>query len=357
MTDPGGRDDGTISLFAFGAALTRDRWRIARWMLGLGALAGLTVINAPRQYKANTSFVPQGSSDAGRSGLASLAGQFGVSMSSGDQSSSPDFYVKLVKSRVLLLPIVHDTVMVAEMGNKRIPIMDLLGVATEGDARSREDDALDRIQSRVSAGVSKPTGVVEVSVTTKWPSASLAIAQEVLRGVNQYNERRRQSQAGGERKFAEDRLKVARDELHAAEDRLEEFMRSNVEIGRSPGLAMQRDRIQRDVSQKQTMVMTLTQAYEEARLREVRDTPVITVFEEPWVPTTAEPRGRIKRVALGMLFGTMIGALLSFVGMYGQRLRRENDPDADDFIHALGEMKKDLFGRFRPKSDPAASVR
>ena len=358
MTDPSTRDDGTISLFAFGAALLRNRWRIARWMLAIGVLAGLTVINTPRLYKANTSFVPQGPSDGGRSGLASLAGQFGVSVASGDQSSSPDFYVKLVKSRVLLLPIIHDSIVVPELGNARKPVMELLGVAAGGDPRTREDDALDRIRSRVSASVSKPTGVVEVSVTTKWPSASLAISQAILREVNQYNERRRQSQAGGERKFAEGRLKVAREELRGAEDRLEEFLRSNVEIGRSPGLALQKDRLQREVGQKQALVTTLAQAYEEARIREVRDTPVITVFEEPWVPNTAEPRGRIKRVALGMILGAVIGVLLSFVAMYSDRLRRDKDPDADDFLRAVGEMRKDLFGRFRRKGPvPSASAR
>jgi uncharacterized protein involved in exopolysaccharide biosynthesis len=354
MTTSVGRDDGAISLFAFGAALVRNRWRIARWIVGVGALTALTVINAPRLYKGSVSFVPQAAPDAGRSGLASLAGQFGVSMATGDPSSSPDFYVKLVESRVLLLPIIHDTIAVSELGGRRMSVMDLIGVGP-GDPRAREDDAMDRMRAIVNAGVSKPTGVVEVSVTTKWPSASLAMTRAILDGINTFNERRRQSQAGGERRFAEERMKVAREELRAAEDAFEAFMRSNVDIGRSPSLALQRDRIQREVGQKQAVVTTLSQAYEEARLREVRDTPVITVFEEPWVPTTAEPRGRIKRAALGMILGAVIGVLLAFVSMYSERLRHDNDPDAGDFLRAVGEMNKDLFGRFRRKAPAAAS--
>lgn len=357
MTEPIARDDGTISLFAFGTAVMRNRWRIARWMFGIGFLAALTVINTPRLYKGNVSFVPQSASDPGRSGLASIAGQFGVSMSTGDPSS-PDFYVKLVKSRVLLLPIIHDTIAVRELGGKRMAVMDLLGVGP-GDPRSREDDAMDRMRAVVSAGISKPTGVVEVSVTTRWPSASLALTRAILDGINIFNERRRQNQAGGERRFAEERMEVARDELRVAEGRFEDFMRNNVDIGRSPSLALQRDRIQREVGQKQAVVTTLTQAYEEARLREVRDTPVITVFEEPWVPTTAEPRGRIKRAALGMFLGAVIGVLLAFVSMYSERLRRDSDPDADDFLRAVDEMKKDLFGRFCRKAAavPSSSMR
>jgi uncharacterized protein involved in exopolysaccharide biosynthesis len=224
--------------------------------------------------------------------------------------------------------------------------MELLGVPA-GDARSREDDALDRIRAIIGTGVTKPTGVVELSVTTKWPSASLAITQALLEGVNDYNARRRQSQASTERKFIEGQVKVAREELRAAEDQLEAFMSSNADIGRSPHLALQRERIQRGIAQKQAVVTTLTQAYEEARIREVRDTPVMTVFEEPWVPVTAEPRGRIKRTALGMVLGFMIGTLLSFISMYSERLRREKDPDADEFLRAVGEMKNDLRRRFR----------
>ena len=97
-----------ISLFSLGTVLLRSRWRIMRWMFIGAVLAALSVISKPAAYVASASFLPQGS-DAGRPGLAGIAGQLGISLPVGNQPLSPEFYSKLLTSRVVLLPIVRDT--------------------------------------------------------------------------------------------------------------------------------------------------------------------------------------------------------------------------------------------------------
>ncbi len=338
-------DDGTMSLLTFGTMLLRNRWRIARWAFAGGLLAGLSVISTPKLYSASASFVPQGS-DASRSGLVSLAGQFGVSVPAGDQSLSPDFYAKLLKSRVLLLPILRDTVVVPELGRRRAAVIDLLNVPA-GAMSQREDDGVDRLKAITSVAVAKTTGVVELSVKTRWRSLSLALVTAVLDGVNSYNEQRRQSQAAAERKFIEGRLAIAGSELRAAEDRLETFLRTNKEFGGSAELQMQRERLQRDVTARQQLFNSLTQSFEEARIREVRDTPVISTFESPWVPVVPEPRGRLRRVVLGLIFGAFFGTLLTFVSAMLANLRRNGDPESTAFVGTLGEMKAETTGPFR----------
>lgn len=338
-------DDDTVSLLAFGTILLRHRWRIVRWSFIGGLVAALSVISTAKLYLASASFVPQGS-DAGRSGLASLAGQFGVSVPTGDQSLSPDFYAKLLKSRVLLLPIVRDTLVVPELGGKRIAVLDLLGVAA-GSAAGREVDGVDRLKSIISPAVVKGTAVVELTVKTRWRSVSLAIATALVDGVNTYNERRRQSQAAAEREFIEGRLAVAGTELRAAEDRLGAFLRSNREFGGSAELQLQRERLQRDVSARQQLFNSLTQSFEEARIREVRDTPVITAFEAPWVPVVAEPRGRLRRGLLGLVLGAVLGVLVTFTSAMLAQLRQKGDPESAAFIGTLGEVRAESLGPFR----------
>src|ERR1051325_8055130 len=137
-----------ISLFALGTILLRNRWRIVRWMLLGGVLAALSVVNKPLVYTATASFMPQGV-DAGRSGLAGLAGQFGVTIPMSAQSSlPPDFYSRLLESRDLLQPITRDTFVVPEMGGRRVPFFELFGI-TGGSVASREEQ-----------GVSKLAGIV-----------------------------------------------------------------------------------------------------------------------------------------------------------------------------------------------------
>src|SRR6185437_11913256 len=124
-----------------------------------------------------------------------------------NQSLSPEVYVKLLKSRVVLLAIARDTIPVQELGGKRMPLLDVFDVG-EGSTERREERGIKLLSKMVTAEVAKPTGVVEFSAASKWRSVSLAIANDLIKGVNAYNERTRQDQASSERKFVEGRLTI-----------------------------------------------------------------------------------------------------------------------------------------------------
>jgi uncharacterized protein involved in exopolysaccharide biosynthesis len=341
MTEAEVHDGEDISLFALGTTLLRKRWRIVRWMLlggGIGALLGLL---KPPLYLASASFVPQGN-DASRSGLASLAGQLGVSLPASNQSLSPEFYASLLKSRVLLLPIARDSFVIAERGPAKIAFVDLFKLSGPSEA-AREEEALALLNKKiVGVSMSKLTGVVGVSAGSQWRSVSLDIVTKLVNGVSDFNEKVRQGQAAAERRFIGERLAVASAELRAAEDRLEGFLRTNRDLGHSPQLIIQRERFQRDLSLRQQVFTTLTQSYEDARIREVRDTPVITIFEPPAVPTQPERRGRFLRVAVGMFLGGAIGVGLVLFSAMMARRRAEGDEDANEFFGALDELKAQL---------------
>lgn len=334
--------DESVSILALGATLLRSRWRIVRWML-LGAIAAAASI-APkgRTYRAYASFFSQGS-DAGRSGLASLAGQIGIALPTGDPSLSPDFYLSLLHSRVLLLTVIRDTVTVEEMGGKRMSLLDLFEVPA-GPSSRREEQGVAILRSLILPSVVKLTGVVEVSVSTPWRSVSLQLVTSVLDAVNAYNERTRQGQASSEREFIEGRLALATGELRDAENRLAAFLRTNRNISGSPELVLDRERLERHLTLRQQVFTTLTQGYEEARIREVRDTPVITVFEPPSAPSRPQPRGLLVGVVLGSMLGALIGTLLSLTSSLLARRREGGSGDAEEFASALRETRNQLFG-------------
>jgi hypothetical protein len=345
MSELPGRADEEASLFAIGTTLLRNRRRIARWVFAGGAIAALMVLNWPALYRASASFAPQGA-DPARSGLASLAGQFGVSLPSSGQTQSPEYYQKLVKSRALLRAIALDTFTVAEMGNRRVPFFELFELGPTASAQ-REDQAVRLLTRIVGASVSKPTGIVEVAAATKWRSVSLAIVDKVIARVNEFNQNSRRSQAAAERQFIEGRVAVATSELQQAEERLDQFYRRNRQFSGSPELVTERDRLQRVVSQRQQILNMLMQSYEESRLREVRDTPVITVVEPPAVPALPEPRGRTKVGLLGLMLGGFVGVFLVLWKDMMSRRRAVGDPEASEFSNALGAFARDLTTPFR----------
>jgi hypothetical protein len=337
-------NDEGISLFAIGTTLLRNRRRLGGWMLLGGVIAALSVISKPKLYSASASVAPQGGSDQSRSGLASLAGQFGVSLpSSVNQSLSPDFYARLLQSRVLLLPIVRDTFVVTEMGGRRVAFLDLFHI--EGRQERREEKGLNILSGLVTPSVIKNIGVVEILVETEWRSVSLTIASKLVDGLNEYNEQIRHGQAASERQFVEGRLALASADLRQAEDRLTSFLRMNRQLGNSPELSLERDRIQRDVGLRQQVFTSLTQAYEDARIREVRDTPVLSVFEPPWAPTDPGPRGRLKRVLLGLVLGAIIGVLIIFTSSVISSPSLQADSEARVFLVTLRDAFKGLVPR------------
>lgn len=347
--------DDEFSFLAIGTLLLRNRWRIARWALLGGVIAALTALTLPPLYRASASFIPHGY-DANQSGLASLAGQFGVSVSvpAGNQSMSPDFYASLVKSRAVLEPIAQSSFVVPELGGRNIPFLTLFEASGNSPA-ARDEHAIRILQSLIQPNIVKSTGVVEIAVITKWRSVSLAITDSVLAGVNTYNQRTRQGQAAVERKFVEEQLAGATADLRSAEDRLGDFIKTNRDIGHSPELAFQRDHLEREVSFRQQIVSSLTQSFEDAKIKEVRDTPVITMFEQPYAPPQAEPRGRVKRVLIGVVIGALLGALLGLLnGIVGLR-RDAGNAQAEEFVGVLAEFKHDVSRPLRWVKRPRAS--
>lgn len=341
MPEATSHDADVTSMFELGATLLQQRWRLVRWVLIGAVISAVWAITRPPLYLASASFVSAGN-DASRGGLSVLAGQFGVSLPGGSQSLSPEFYAKLLGSRELLRRAASDTFVVREMGGQRFALADLLEIP-EGPAKAREEQGVKLLTNIVAASFSKTTGVVDVSVATRWPSVSLAIATELLDGVNDFNFRSRQGQATAERKFVEGRLELASAELRVAEDRLERFLATNRQYSSSPELTFQRQRLDRTVGVQQQVVTSLMQSYEDQRIREVRDTPVITIVESPNVPTQPEPRGRIKILMLGMLIGGFIGAFLALSAGMITRWRRQGGAEVDRFDDMLREVRGELW--------------
>lgn len=341
MADADWHDDNAMSFFTLGTTLLRNRWRILAWGLISATMAAVMAFRTPPTYIASASFIPQGY-DAGRSGVAGLAGQLGITVPTGGGSSlSPEFYSKLLRSRALLTPLAKDTFAVAELGGRRIPFVQL--AEAEGSPAQKDERALKDLTGMINVNVERPTGVVEFTVASGYRSLSLTLAQRLIARVNEYNLMTTRSQAEAERRFVEDRLGEAGADLREAENRLERFLATNRQFNNSPELRFEQDRIQRDVTVRQEVFASLRKAYEEVRIREVRDTPGISVFEAPSVPTLPAARGRVTRTILGFLLGIVVGILIALMSSMVARRKEEGDPEAEAFVGTLGEVKGEIL--------------
>ena len=340
-----------ISLLDLLNVLLRRRGILVAATGTVTVLTLLVILLTPRSYTATTSFIPQ-MSEAGASRLAGLASQFGFRVPSESPGESPAFYSELVESREILAPLAREELTFREEEDEEVftitgTLPDLLEMDEELDPAVRQQSAMKWLREEaVSVSTGRETGLVEVSVQTPWAGLSQLLARRILDRVNAFNLQTRQSRAAAERTFVEDRLAEARDSLRAAEDRLEAFLESNRQFlanrSSSPELSFRHERLQRQVAMQQQVYTSLAEAYEQARIAEVRNTPVITVVESPERPVRPDSRQGVLKLALGVILGGMLGVFLAFGQEFMHRARSQEDEEYREFSTLWAQTRADV---------------
>lgn len=337
---------GQFSILALVNTLLRRRYLVIMLPLFLVALVVLPALRGPRAYTSATSFVPQ-SSDPMRPGLSGLAAQLGVRVPTSNTGESPAFYAELLNSRAILEDIVdHEYSFefggVAYTGN--LPTLYKVRAPTP---ELRREFALRAVRRKVKVSTDRETGLVRFSVTERYAPLTAMIAERLLTLLNDYNLNKRQSQARSERQFVESRLADARAELKAAEDRLQRFLQQNRRFEGSPELAFENERLQREVRTRQEVVVSLAESYEQARIEEVRNIPVLTVVERPVVPLLPDRRGLVRRGIIALVVGTVLGFGLALALEAVQRTRQQDVAEFVQFRTLKRQVLADLTRPFR----------
>jgi uncharacterized protein involved in exopolysaccharide biosynthesis len=330
--------------------LLRQRTLILRTPVLLFLVVVLGSLMLPRTYSSRGVFMPNAAPGL-ESRAAGLAAQFGFTLPGQDAGQSPDFYAELLRSRELLSNLVAAQYsFVATRGpffsreavTMRGNLMDILAIEDATPAQSREK-GMAALLDMMNISTSPLSGTITVQLTTKWPELSRQIATRAIALVDEFNRTRRQSRAAEERTFVQERLNEAQRNLRASEDRMEQFLRDNRTFASSPQLVFENDRLQRDVAMRQQIMAGLTQAYEQARIDEVRNTPVITVVQRPEAPALPDRRRLVLKGLAAIVLGLMLGigiALFREILM----LTRETDQSSVEEYEAL---KRATFAEVR----------
>ena len=171
------------------------------------------------------------------------------------------------------------------------------------------------------------------------PNLSVQVASRLLEMLNEYNVRRRQSQAGAEREFVAVQLAQAQADLTAAEDLLATFYRNNRRFADSPELAAEEARLQRRVNLRQQLHLALSQSYESAKIEEIRNTPVLTVIERPEGFIQRVPRGTVRKAGLAFVLAFLLAVGIAFAR---EQVSTALEDGSDEFKESLALVKEIL---------------
>jgi uncharacterized protein involved in exopolysaccharide biosynthesis len=292
------------------------RWKL---MLGIpiafGVFAGLVSLVLPSAYTAQTTITPVTSSTGSLGGnallsLAGLAGQLGVATAGGG-GVSPDFIANVLKSREVLTATLQSRFHNPAPDNRELPLLDILRVQGRTEP-ARLSRGVRKLESVVQTKVDRSTGIVTLLVKARDPNLAADVANRMRVILNDFNLERRQSQSREQARFTRERLTEAEAELRQAEAAQLRFLQANREYRGSPLLEFEASRLQRTVDLRQEVYVSLMKAYDEARISEVRDTPVITTIDSAVAPY----KRSAPRPVLNAVIALLAGGLVAFILVY-----------------------------------------
>jgi uncharacterized protein involved in exopolysaccharide biosynthesis len=323
----GGRE---ITPLRIVTALLRHRRLVAILALATPAIVAVVTLIEPRTYTARASFIPYVKSN--QSSLQGLAAQFGVTVPGADPTQSIYFYADLLRSTDLFNSLLDSKLTVDEGRSDRVTTLMALLDPPGKSAGERRTVALDELKKRISIVLAERSGIITVQASMPSPSIAHATVDRTISLVNEFNSARRRSQATAERQFAERRISEVRGEIGALNDRWLRFLKTNRAYTSNFEQSFENERFAREAEVQKGVLAMMLNTYEQAKIDEVRNTPVITVVDRPSMPARADSRGLMVRVVLGLVAGLFLGVVLVLWKEFARIIRSGATAD-EEYLH------------------------
>jgi uncharacterized protein involved in exopolysaccharide biosynthesis len=211
----------------------------------------------------------------------------------------------------------------------------------------RAGNARRRLEKKAVVTIDRRSSIVTLAVTLNDPQLAADVANRMADLLNVYNLERRQSSSREQRRFVETRLARAEQELRESERALTQFLAENRRYQGSPTLEQRAMRLATDARVRQDVVLGLRKSYEDARIAEVRDTPVLSIVDHgapPDRPTNPRP---VTWTVLGAVLGLMVAGAYVLLGAGGARrgagvpAARAASPASDGLRSPAAALRRD----------------
>jgi uncharacterized protein involved in exopolysaccharide biosynthesis len=306
---------------------------------GVGLVTAVVSLALPSRYQSSTSFTSSSANDLSL-GAASitqgLAQAFGVGQLT-NAAKSPEFFRAAID-----LPRLLEEVLLAQYpysgdgGSLRylslLDIYDLPGATP----RRRIEKSISKLSDNINVTVDRLTGIVTLQVTALQPQLAAALADTVLQELNALNLASQQSQAKAQRVFLEGRVGAARDSLRAAERALMQFYTDNRTFAASPPLAFRERQLRRDVDMATQLYLPLSEQLEQARILEVRNTPVLVVLS----PAVLAAQRSFPKRTLMVILATVSGLLAATIYVVGSAWWRSGGAHDSRLVDSLDDLRQ-----------------
>ena len=252
------------------------------------------------------------------SGIASAMGLSNNISTQPINLASTSLLPELINSRTFAQRLLKEKFYTKKYGKE----LSLLAILTYGDEEPKKDlntlisDNSNLPQNMISINKPSNQSFHILSVSTFEPQLSFDIANVVLKQLEELNRLFKTKEIIDKREFIENRIATIQSDLINFEEKLKQFRLSNRNLGNSPTLQLQQDRIARDTQIHSAMFLTLKQELELLKIEEVQSKTLIQILDEPFIPIRPSNMMSKSIIILFTFIGFFIGIIYSIVYNY-----------------------------------------
>ena len=293
---------------AEGVASVITSWkRIAGYAIVTGAVASGLVLVLPQRYQTTFSITPSqttGTLGATSSSLLSAAQGLGLGGIASALGARPDldYFVALLNSRtlaenVLLHPLPRG---LYARDTTAANLLAVYGVDPDGFEYSLEQ-GVRKFGDRLDVKADPTSGVISIEFSAPTAALARAVGRITLETLDDLNTSINRQTTLARERFSQRQVGESQRRLLAAEDSLQTFYVANRQFGSSPVLTFQEGRLKRRVDLAQSVYVSLSQQYEQARLDASSDLPSFAVVDQPNTPALRSFPKRRRAVMAAMI--------------------------------------------------------
>ena len=330
-------EEDTISLSDMLLVLAKQLKLLIITPLILGFLTALHVLFISQPVYVSSAKIMSSGGGSSPSQLQGLAAQFGVSVPGGSEGAEW-VYPDIIKSRTLARALLKRKFNTNEYG----PQKSLLQILTYGDEEPEIDpDILMKFGIKSYLGMidveqDQQTQIYTVTVSAFEPQFAADLCAALIEELDDHQRAYKTEQVKETRQFIEGRIVEVRKELEKTEEDLKIFRDRNRQIGSSPALLLEQQRLSRETAVLTGVFTTLKQQLEMTKIEEVKESALVQVLDPPEAPLYRDSPKRKRSVFLSLILGFGLAVGLAFVKEYASN----SDDEEKGKLREITELTK-----------------
>tara|TARA_B100000427_G_scaffold327656_1_gene338896 strand:- start:893 stop:1960 length:1068 start_codon:yes stop_codon:yes gene_type:complete len=271
----------------------------------------------PSYYISVSKIMSSSSGSSVKSQAYGIAAQFGIPIPSED-SEAKWVYPEIIRSRTLSRAMLKRKFYDSISGKEKTLLEILINPEKNSDENQKfvESLGIDILLGMISVDENIKTSTLTISVASKNPLLSTNINEALIQELDRHQREYNKTRTNQSYIFIENLITEKKKELEFAEEKLKEFSDRNRRMENSPGLLLQRQRLDREVIVLTGVFTTLKQQLETVKIESVKESDYVVVIDPPEMPLGPKNRGDKLLFLFVGLFGLGLAISIAFLKSY-----------------------------------------